>query len=100
MPDSAKQNRELPQRMCVACRYKGTKDELIRLARTTQGRITLDLAGTCAGRGAYLCRNPACWNTAIKRRSLERALRLETLHPEDLANLKAFAQSLKQVTTV
>jgi predicted RNA-binding protein YlxR (DUF448 family) len=30
------------------------------------------------GRSAYLCRDPACWALAEKRRALDRALELHT----------------------
>ena len=36
--------------------------------------MTLDESGRLAGRGAYLCADGSCWETALKRRSIERAL--------------------------
>ena len=42
--------------------------------RGTDGRIALDPTGRAAGRGAYLCRDAACWDTAGRKRALEHAL--------------------------
>lgn len=85
----------IPTRMCVACRSRESKPGLIRLARTVGERVLIDVANKSGGRGAYLCPDPACWQLALKRRSLERALRLERLHPEDRDVLMQFAQGLE-----
>jgi hypothetical protein len=89
------QKNHIPQRMCVACRHTEGKRELIRLVRTGAGRVEIDQTGKQHGRGAYLCRNHACWTAALKRRSLERALRIERLHPEDQETLEQFVQHLE-----
>jgi predicted RNA-binding protein YlxR (DUF448 family) len=61
-------------RMCVACREMRAKKDLMRIVRTAEGELVLDLTGKRSGRGAYLCRDAACMNKAIKTRALERAL--------------------------
>ncbi|MBQ1565391.1 MAG: YlxR family protein [Clostridia bacterium] len=61
-------------RMCVACREMRAKKDLMRIVRTAEGELVLDLTGKLSGRGAYLCRDAACLNKAIKIRALERAL--------------------------
>ena len=60
--------------MCVACREMRAKKDLMRVVRTADGELKLDLTGKLSGRGAYLCRDAACMNKAIKIRALERAL--------------------------
>lgn len=45
------------------------------MVRTPAGEIVLDDTGKLAGRGAYLCRNVACLQKALKSRALERALK-------------------------
>jgi hypothetical protein len=90
--------KHVPQRMCVACRQTDAKRGLIRLVRTTDGRVEVDPTGKRRGRGAYLCHNPDCWEAALKRRGLERALRLETLHPDDVATLRQFGDGLNSET--
>lgn len=64
-----------PQRTCIACRQMLDKRELCRVVRTPAGEIILDDTGKLAGRGAYLCRNVACLQKALKSRALERALK-------------------------
>jgi predicted RNA-binding protein YlxR (DUF448 family) len=59
--------------MCVGCRQAKPKGELVRLVRNAAG-LAVDPTGRAPGRGAYLCRDPACWRAAEKKRSLERAL--------------------------
>jgi predicted RNA-binding protein YlxR (DUF448 family) len=36
--------------------------------------MTIDETGRLAGRGAYLCRDAGCWNLALERGALGRAL--------------------------
>jgi len=86
--------RHVPQRTCVACRRTDAKRGLLRLVRDADGRVALDPSGKRNGRGAYLCHSPACWEQALKRKGLERALRVEVLHPDDRAALDQFAAGL------
>ena len=85
--------RKVPQRLCVACRQTSGKRELIRVVRTPEGTVEVDLTGRKAGRGAYLCPVRACWEQAISRNMLDRALKTN-LSPEDRARLRAFAETL------
>lgn len=61
-----------PLRMCMVCRKRREKAELIRIVRTPEG-AEIDSDGKKSGRGAYICRNKACAEQAQKRRCLERA---------------------------
>jgi predicted RNA-binding protein YlxR (DUF448 family) len=54
--------------------------------RTPGGEVLLDAGGRLPGRGAYLCADGSCWATALKKRSIERALGVE-LSPELRARL-------------
>ena len=91
--------KHVPQRMCVNCRSVGAKRGLIRLVRTAEGHVEVDPSGKRQGRGAYLCHEPACWETAIKRRALERALRLEQLSDENRQALLHYAAQLEPSST-
>ena len=64
----------IPIRQCIGCREQKPKPELIRMVRSPQGEVSLDLRGKASGRGAYLCRDAACLKKAVKSRALERAL--------------------------
>ncbi len=66
-----------PQRMCIACREMKEKQQLMRIVRTPEGKLLLDDSGKKSGRGAYLCRDAACWKRAQKARSIERALHVK-----------------------
>jgi predicted RNA-binding protein YlxR (DUF448 family) len=69
--------RKIPQRMCVGCRQMKDKKELIRIVRTPEGSIEIDSTGKRSGRGAYLCSNPECFNQALKKKGLQKALEKE-----------------------
>lgn len=86
--------KHVPQRTCVACRATDAKRALIRLVRTDTGRVDIDRSGKRNGRGAYLCLQPACWDLALKRRMIQRALRVDELHADDQAALLGFVRSL------
>jgi len=66
--------RKIPQRKCVACQEMMAKKELIRIVRSPQGDIQIDLTGKKPGRGAYLCGKASCFKLAKKSKALERAL--------------------------
>jgi predicted RNA-binding protein YlxR (DUF448 family) len=84
--------RRVPQRTCVGCGMVQGKREMIRIVRTPDGQVWIDPTGKKSGRGAYLHPNRACWETALKRRSIERALKIE-LSAEDRQRLVEFAQT-------
>ena len=91
--------RHVPQRTCVACRVPRPKRELVRIVRTPEGAVMVDDTGRRSGRGAYLCRQRGCWETALARRQLERALKV-TLTAETQAQLREYAAGLPQLLAV
>ncbi len=66
--------KKLPVRMCAGCSEHKPKKELVRVVRTPQGEILLDLTGKRSGRGVYVCPNLECLKKARKAKRLERAL--------------------------
>jgi predicted RNA-binding protein YlxR (DUF448 family) len=68
--------RYIPQRTCVGCREVKARRELIRLVRSADSEIEIDIGGKKTGRGAYLCASRQCWDNGIKSGRLERALRV------------------------
>jgi len=67
--------RKIPMRMCIGCREKRPKRELIRVVRDTQGNVRIDPTGKASGRGAYLCPGSVkCLERAVKSKMLERNL--------------------------
>lgn len=60
-------------RMCVVCREMKEKSQLIRINKTKNGEISLDLTGKKDGRGAYICKDGDCINKLDKNKAFNRA---------------------------
>lgn len=67
--------RKVPLRKCVACQEMMPKKELIRVVRTPEEEVLIDLTGKKSGRGAYLCGKVSCFKLAKKSKALDRALK-------------------------
>lgn len=66
--------KKIPQRKCVGCGEMKEKKALLRIVRSPEGEISLDLTGKKNGRGAYVCPDKECFAKAVKEKRLERAL--------------------------
>ena len=64
--------KKIPQRMCLGCQESRPKKEMVRIVRSPEGEISIDLRGKEPGRGAYLCPSAACLAKARKAKRLER----------------------------
>lgn len=60
-------------RMCLGCQEMKPKKELIRVVRNKDNETSVDFTGKKPGRGAYLCKNTACFEKARKAKRFERA---------------------------
>lgn len=69
-------NKSRPMRQCVGCREMKEKRSLIRVVKTPDDEIKIDSTGKMSGRGAYVCRDEACLQRAIKSRGLEKSLKV------------------------
>jgi hypothetical protein len=78
-PRSGKVGRQkhVPQRTCIVCRQVQSKRELVRVVRTPDKELVVDESGKRNGRGAYLCRQVACWEAALKGNQLSKALKMD-----------------------
>jgi len=65
--------KKVPMRMCVGCQEMKSKKELIRIVKNKDNEISVDFVGKKPGRGAYICRNISCLESARKSKRLERA---------------------------
>ena len=74
-----------PQRTCVVCRSTTAKRTLHRIVRSPAGTVAYDPTGKAAGRGAYLCGQAACLDQAVRRRSIQRALKVTDTAAADAA---------------
>ena len=72
----------IPQRTCVVCREKKDKRVLTRIVRTPDSGVIVDPTGKRNGRGAYLCDEVVCWNSAVESRIIDQALRTELSNEE------------------
>ena len=68
------QMKKIPTRRCTGCGEHFPKSELFRVVRSPEGEIFLDKVGKASGRGAYICKNPACLKKARKSRRIETSL--------------------------
>lgn len=85
--------RHLPTRTCIGCRQPATKRDLVRVVRTPEGTVRVDVTGRAPGRGAYIHPDRACWEKALKGATINRTLKT-TLSTEDAAALHAYAEAL------
>ena len=69
--------KKIPLRKCTGCGEMKTKKELIRVLKTPEDTIVLDVTGKKNGRGAYLCNQAECFRKARKSKGLERSLQCE-----------------------
>jgi uncharacterized protein len=65
-----------PVRSCAGCHARDLQAALLRLA-LVDGRVTADPRRRLPGRGAYVHRQAACVERAIKRGGLARAFRAQ-----------------------
>ncbi len=70
-------NKKIPLRQCVGCHEMKSKKEMLRVLKTAEDEVILDITGKMNGRGAYLCRDAECLKKAIKHKGLERSLKME-----------------------
>src|SRR4030042_760960 len=87
--------RHVPQRTCVACGTIEPKRRLIRLVRISDGGVDVDPSGKRAGRGAYLCPAPTCWEVGLKGGRLEHVLRT-TLTSDNREQLLRYSKELER----
>ena len=64
--------KKIPERTCMACNKQMPKQELLRIVKSKDGVIDIDLTGKKNGRGAYICKNENCLNKLIKSKRLEK----------------------------
>ena len=74
--------KKIPLRMCTGCGEHKAKKELVRVVKSPEGDISLDLTGRKSGRGAYICPNIDCLAKAKKARRLEKAFSCQI--PDDV----------------
>ena len=69
-------SKKIHMRKCVGWGEMKSKKERMRVLKTTEDEITLDITGKKNGRGAYLCVSKECFLKAKKNKGLERSLKM------------------------
>ena len=64
----------VPVRLWLGCHEPKAKNEMLRIVRTGDGNVLIDLKGKVSGRGAYICKTKACFEKALKSKALDRSL--------------------------
>jgi uncharacterized protein len=77
--------KKVPMRKCVATGEMKPKKELVRIVRSKEGEVSIDLTGKKSGRGAYLSKDKEAVLLAKKKNILSNHLEVsisETLYEE------------------
>ena len=69
--------KRIPQRKCVGCGISKNKNELIRVVRSPENDLSIDLKGKKSGRGAYICKDENCLKKAVKAKRFDRSLEVK-----------------------
>ena len=64
--------KKIPMRMCKGCSEMKPKRELIRVVKSPEGDVSIDLTGKKSGRGVYVCKSLECLKKARKSRRFEK----------------------------
>jgi len=68
--------KKIPIRTCIGCNEGKPKRELIRIVKSSEGDVSVDLTGKKNGRGAYVCPDISCLEKAIKTKRLSRTFEM------------------------
>lgn len=68
--------KKIPLRKCAGCGEMKPKKEMVRVIKTDNEEILVDMTGKKNGRGAYICFSQECLEKAKKTKGLERSLKV------------------------
>ncbi|MEG2322208.1 MAG: YlxR family protein [Bacilli bacterium] len=77
--------KKIPLRRCVVTKERLPKGQLIRIVRSKDGKVSIDLTGKASGRGAYLKKDELVFNKAKQGKILDKVLEVaidETIFEE------------------
>lgn len=69
--------KKVPMRMCTGCGEMFDKRTLVRVVKSPDGEVSLDLTGKKSGRGAYVCKNAECLKKARRKELLKEAFSVQ-----------------------
>ncbi len=82
--------KKIPMRKCVVTNERWPKKELVRVVRTPDNTVIVDLTGKANGRGAYLKKQLDIIETARKKKILDKHLEIavpDEIYEELIKNL-------------
>lgn len=74
--------KKIPLRQCVGCGEMKPKKDMVRVIKTAEDEIIIDVTGKKNGRGAYICSSQECFAKAFKNKGIERSLKYKV--PEEI----------------
>ena len=82
--------KHVPMRTCIGTQTQHPKRDMVRLVRTNEGHIVVDVTGKMSGsRGVYVSKSRQAVETAIKQRRLEAEFE-QPIAKEDIEAILAF----------
>jgi predicted RNA-binding protein YlxR (DUF448 family) len=82
--------KHVPMRTCIGTQTQHPKRDMVRLVRTADGHIVIDLTGKMSGsRGVYLSKSRQAAEAAIKHKRLEAEFE-QPVAREDIEAILAF----------
>jgi predicted RNA-binding protein YlxR (DUF448 family) len=66
--------KHVPIRMCIGCRRKRKKEEMLRFVQNRDGVVFVDEKKRMNGRGFYLCPDLICFKMVRKKERWRRSL--------------------------
>ncbi len=81
--------KKIPMRTCIITKEKCEKKDLVRVVRTPEGNVVVDITGKKNGRGAYLKKDKDVFAKAKQSGILEKVLEIKITDEvyEELNNL-------------
>jgi predicted RNA-binding protein YlxR (DUF448 family) len=69
----------IPTRMCIGCRGRKRKEEMVRLTQDSNGFLRVSEQKNFSGRGVYLCPDRTCLMKAQKKKHLFQVYEVNSL---------------------
>ena len=66
----------IPERTCIACRKKGSKDNFIKIVKNKNNELQIEKDKKLDGRGAYMFKSKDCLKLCQKSRALNRVFKM------------------------
>lgn len=80
--------KHIPIRTCVGCGRKKPKGDLLRVVKGVDGSVFPDPSGKKSGRGVYICFNLDCLEGALKKKAIQRSLKINELDESLVGKVK------------